>query len=102
MKNYDKIKFGNEAYPGSATELLSSQQRTDREPSSARSASNCEERLRLTGTFPPIRGRCEPRTARGPLAASGCAPPALFSFALAFFPTGCAVGPDYKSPPRAA
>ena len=49
----------------------------DREPSSARSAFDCAGSVESDCARPCIRGRCEPRTARGPVAVSRCAPAML-------------------------
>src|SRR5438093_9954505 len=45
----------------------------DREPSAARSAFNCAGSVESVYARHCIRGRCEPRTARGPVAVPTCA-----------------------------
>src|SRR5712671_575855 len=61
-------------------------QRTDREPSSARSAFDYTGRLKYTWMPACVRGRCEPRTARGPVMVSKCARLArIFCFLFALF-----------------
>ena len=62
---------------------------TDREPSPARSAFDC------AGSGPEVRspfrigGRCEPGTARGPGAVSGCARPGRGGWSATFGRVGC-------------
>ena len=62
------------AHLGTATIAPGTAQGTDREPSSARSAFDCTGGVESACTRLCVRGRCEPRTARGPAAVSRCTP----------------------------
>src|SRR5439155_27239669 len=55
------------AHLDSATAAQDVAQGPDREPSSARSAFNCAGSVESVYTCHCVRGRCEPRTARGPV-----------------------------------
>src|SRR6266496_6725927 len=76
-----KSRFGNQGlaecggggYLFSAAIAQEAAQGTDREPSSARSAGDCTGSLESACARLCVRGRCEPRTARGPAAVSRCA-----------------------------
>src|SRR6266702_295604 len=63
------------AHLDTATTAQDVAQGPDREPSSARSAFNCAGSVESVYARHCVRGRCEPRTARGPVAVSRCAPP---------------------------
>src|SRR6266571_4230512 len=61
------------AHLGTASVAQDVAQGPDREPSSARSAFNCAGGVESVYARHCVRGRCEPRTARGPEAVSRCA-----------------------------
>src|SRR5438552_7015488 len=63
------------AHFDTATTAQDVAQGPDREPSSARSAFNCAGSVESVYARHCVRGRCEPRTARGPVAVSGCSHP---------------------------
>src|SRR6266705_6478850 len=61
------------AHLGTAITAQDVAQGPDREPSSARSAFNCAGSVESVYARHCVRGHCEPRTARGPVAVSRCA-----------------------------
>ena len=64
-------KIGLIAFKATTTAVV--RQKADREPSSARSTYDRTDGVEYTFDARRIPGRCEPRTARGSVAVSGCA-----------------------------